>query len=62
MKYLNLHTKLSDMGIDSHTALEIRRVVHKEFGISLSIKEMSTVTFARLNEMASMSKQNGFAA
>jgi hypothetical protein len=43
---------LSDLGLDSLTAAEIKQCLEQEFGVFLSPKEIRSLTFTHLKDMA----------
>jgi fatty acid synthase len=43
---------LSELGIDSLTVVEVKQALEREFGVLLTPKEIRSLTFARLSEMA----------
>jgi fatty acid synthase len=42
---------LSELGLDSLTAVEIKQSLEREFGVFFTPKDIRKLTFARLNEM-----------
>jgi fatty acid synthase len=52
LKNISPNFTLSELGMDSFTVVEIRQSLEREFGVFLMPKEIRSLTFARLNEMA----------
>ncbi|XP_018577082.1 fatty acid synthase-like isoform X2 [Anoplophora glabripennis] len=50
IKSMNINSTLTELGIDSMTAAEIRQDLEKEFDIRLTVKEIGTMTISKLNE------------
>ncbi|XP_023310919.1 fatty acid synthase-like [Anoplophora glabripennis] len=51
VKSVSLHSTLSEFGVESMTATEIRQMLEKEFEVYLSAKEITTITLLRLKEI-----------
>jgi fatty acid synthase len=52
LKTINPDSTLSELGVDSLTAVEIRQSLEREFGVFLTTKEIRNLTIARLSEIA----------
>ncbi|XP_031346518.1 fatty acid synthase-like [Photinus pyralis] len=53
MKAISEHATLSEMGMDSMTAVEIKQTLERDCEVFLSPKEIRTLTFAKLKERLS---------
>ncbi|XP_031358296.1 fatty acid synthase-like [Photinus pyralis] len=53
MKMISEHVTLSEMGMDSMTAVEIKQTLERDCEVFLSPKEIRTLTFAKLKERLS---------
>jgi fatty acid synthase len=52
LKNISPNSTLSELGVDSLTATEIKQCLEREFGIFLLPKEIRSLTFACLKDMA----------
>jgi acyl carrier protein len=52
LKTVSPNSTLSELGMDSMTLVEIKQSLEREFGVFLMPKEIRSLTFARLSEMA----------
>ncbi|XP_023716205.1 fatty acid synthase-like [Cryptotermes secundus] len=57
LKSISPNSTLSELGLDSLTVVEVKQSLEREFGIFLMPKEIRSLTFARLNEMAEKGKE-----
>ncbi|KAG5883957.1 hypothetical protein JTB14_031782 [Gonioctena quinquepunctata] len=51
VKSVSTQSTLAELGMDSMNGVEIRQVLEREFGVFLSVKELRTLTIARLLEL-----------
>ncbi|XP_025155202.1 LOW QUALITY PROTEIN: fatty acid synthase-like [Harpegnathos saltator] len=57
VKAVRLRTPLSEMGMDSMTAVEIKQTLEKEFDVYLTAQDIRTLTFEKLHNMADKNKR-----
>jgi fatty acid synthase len=57
LKTVNPNSTLSELGVDSLTAVEIRQSLEQEFGVFLTTKEIRSLTIAHLSEIAKKGKE-----
>ncbi|XP_036142985.1 fatty acid synthase-like [Monomorium pharaonis] len=58
MKVVSQNTSLAELGIDSMMAVEIKQTLEREFDIFFTTQEISSLTFAKLNEMSNINVNN----
>ncbi|KAG5886386.1 hypothetical protein JTB14_033597 [Gonioctena quinquepunctata] len=51
VKSVSIQATLAELGMDSMNGVEIRQALERDFGVFLSIKELRTLTIARLLEL-----------
>lgn len=52
LKGINLHSTLSELGLNSLTSVEIKDTLEHEFGICLNVQDIRNLTFAKVEEIA----------
>jgi fatty acid synthase len=52
LKTVSPNSTLSELGMDSLTAVEVKQCLERDFGVFLIPKEIRGLTFARLSGMA----------
>jgi acyl carrier protein len=57
LKTISPNLTLAELGMDSMTLVEIKQSLEREFGVFLTSKEIRSLTFARLNEMAAKQQE-----
>lgn len=57
LKVVAPHTPLSELGMDSIMAVEIKNILEREYDIFLTAQDIRTLTFAKLSEMCNKDEQ-----
>jgi len=52
LKTISLNSTLTELGMDSMTAVEVKEILARKFEINLSPQEIQNLTFARLDELS----------
>jgi fatty acid synthase len=52
LKTVSPNSTLSELGMDSLTVVEIKQSLEQKFGVFLTSKEICSLTFTHLNDMA----------
>ncbi|KAF2904462.1 hypothetical protein ILUMI_01702 [Ignelater luminosus] len=52
LKTISLHSSLSELGMDSMMAVEIKQTLEREYEVFLTAQDIRSMTFARLQEVA----------
>lgn len=51
---ISLHSLLSELGLDSMMAVDIKHSFEREFNVFLGLEDIRNLTFAKLQEMANV--------
>jgi fatty acid synthase len=51
LKTISPNSTLAELGMDSLTAMEVKQLLEREFGVFITPKEIPNLTFARLSKM-----------
>ncbi|KAK3908916.1 Fatty acid synthase [Frankliniella fusca] len=59
LKTVSLHSTLAELGMDSMMAVEIKQTLEREFEVFLTAQDIRSLTFAKLQEIAKASSEDG---
>ncbi|XP_034230761.1 fatty acid synthase-like [Thrips palmi] len=59
LKTVSLHSTLAELGMDSMMAVEIKQTLEREFEVFLTAQDIRSLTFAKLQEIAKATAEDG---